>query len=316
MSSDPDRTPVRIGISSCLLGRAVRYDGGERRNDFLVARLGPFVRWVDVCPEVEIGLGIPRPPIRLERRGDGLRLTMPSTGADLTGQMRAYAAARTAELADAGLCGFVLKSRSPSCGPAEVEVLDPHEGVRPSGRGLFAEALILGLPDLPVEDESRLEDPRVRENFVAAAFARRRWLETVAGGLDVRSLRSFHRRHEALLESRQPGADDRLGQTLARADAGTAHGYRCAFFQVMRRVPGPEDHARVLRREVERSAVIGSVAKAELEERVEAYLAGSVPLSDLLDRVRRLAVDGGDERLRRQVYLRPHPPELGLLDRV
>src|SRR5205085_12236099 len=138
------RVRPRVVISACLLGRAVRWDGGHKRAPDLLAALGRRVEWVPVCPEVELGLGVPREPIRLVRVGDDTRLVVTTTGEDLTEKMRAYAAWRTQGLASLELDGYVLKSKSPSCGL----------GRDPAGRGLFAEALQTGMPCLPMEDDA------------------------------------------------------------------------------------------------------------------------------------------------------------------
>jgi uncharacterized protein YbbK (DUF523 family) len=172
--TEPPR--VRLGISACLLGQEVRYNGGHKRDAFLTDVLGRWVDWVDVCPEVEIGLGTPRPSMRLVRIGRGeeaqVRLVTPETGVDHTEAMRSWAARRVEELARLDLDGYILKKGSPSCGLERVE-LHPEEGGAPSqeARGLFAEALLRRLPDLPVEDEGRLQDPALRERFVARVFA-------------------------------------------------------------------------------------------------------------------------------------------------
>jgi len=160
----------RVGVSACLLGQAVRYNGGHKRDALLTEALGPHVEWIPVCPEVELGMGTPRPPIRLERQdGREIRLVMPSTGGDYTDAMRAFAGRRVETLTEMGLDGYVLKQGSPSCGMERVEV---HGAGAPSqdGRGLFAEVLIARLPRLPVEEEGRLRDPLLRESFLARVF--------------------------------------------------------------------------------------------------------------------------------------------------
>jgi len=175
MARIPTPPRPRIGVSSCLLGEAVRYNGGHKRDAFLLDVLGPYVEWVAVCPEVEIGLGTPRPAIRLVRIGQGdrdnIRLVTPETGADHTAAMRRWAERRVEELAAADLDGYVLKKGSPSCGMEQIE-LYPSEGGAPdkTGRGLFAAALLERLPHLPVEDEGRLNDPLVRESFISRVF--------------------------------------------------------------------------------------------------------------------------------------------------
>lgn len=166
---EPASARPRVGVSACLLGERVRYDGGHKRDRRVIDLLGPLVEFVPVCPEMEIGLGTPRPPIRLVDGGrGGVRLEEPSSGRDLTGRMTRFAGRRTADLATAGLDGFVLKADSPSCGPGRVKVW-PRRGGRPArrGRGLFAEALARRLPGLPVADEESLRTPRARREFLA-----------------------------------------------------------------------------------------------------------------------------------------------------
>ena len=163
---------LRIGVSACLLGAEVRYDGGHKRDPVLTETLAPFVEWIPVCPEVELGLGIPRDTLRLVGDPGAPRLVVERTDEDLTARMRGFAAARVAELARLGLDGYVLKSASPSCGLFGVPVHDGRD--RGTGRGLFAAALVDALPALPVEEEGRLADPAVRQDFLERAFARRR----------------------------------------------------------------------------------------------------------------------------------------------
>jgi uncharacterized protein YbbK (DUF523 family) len=168
--------PLRLGVSACLLGHAVRHDGRHKRDPLLTGLLGPLVEWVPVCPEVELGLGIPRPAIRLERARGGIRLIEPRSGDDLSLPMRSLAGERVAQLESLGLSGYVFKKDSPSCGLERVRVWSRESGHPPerSGRGLFAAVLTERLPLLPVEEEDRLHDPRVRENFIERAFAYRR----------------------------------------------------------------------------------------------------------------------------------------------
>ena len=160
----------RIGISACLLGQEVRYDGAHKRDAFLTEVLGFYVEWVPVCPEVELGMGTPRPPIRLERHGGEIRLVMPSTGEDYTAAMRSFAERRVGELAKLDLDGYILKKDSPSCGLEDVKVHCGAGASSTEGRGLFAEVLTARLPDLPVEEEGRLEDAPLRETFVRQVF--------------------------------------------------------------------------------------------------------------------------------------------------
>jgi uncharacterized protein YbbK (DUF523 family) len=206
---------VRLGISACLLGQEVRYNGGHKRDAFLTGILGSYVDWVDVCPEVEIGLGTPRPSMRLVRIGRGeeaqVRLVTPETGIDHTEAMRDWSARRVEELAGLELDGYVLKKDSPSCGMERVK-LYPEEGGAPNkeARGLFAEALLGRLPHLPVEEEGRLNDPLLRENFIARVFAHARWRQNEAAGWTRAALMRFHERHKLLLMARNQAGMRRL----------------------------------------------------------------------------------------------------------
>jgi uncharacterized protein YbbK (DUF523 family) len=171
----------RIGISACLLGAPVRYDGGHKRDGVLVETVGRYVEWVPVCPEEEAGFGTPREPMRLQasdpRRGDrrggreSVSLVVIRTGEDVTARLYELAERRAGELARAGLSGFILKKDSPSCGIEGVPVHDPGGAAQRVGRGLFADALIRRIPQLPVEDEGRLADPRLRQDFIERVLA-------------------------------------------------------------------------------------------------------------------------------------------------
>lgn len=163
---------LKIGISSCLLGQEVRFDGGHKRDAFLADTLGPQVEWVPVCPEVEMGLGIPREPLGLVRAADNtLRMITTSTGVDHTETMTRWASTRLEELAQEDLCGYVLKKDSPSCGMEHVKTYSDGGTPERNGRGLFAAALMRRFPSLPVEEEGRLADPRIREDFIARVCA-------------------------------------------------------------------------------------------------------------------------------------------------
>ena len=165
---------IRVGISACLLGAEVRWNGGHKLDPHLTDMLGQWFEWVPVCPEVELGLGVPREPLRLEGDPAGPRLVFRDTRRDITDSMAAFAAARCDLLAAENLCGFLLKSESPSCGMERVEVHGEAAGTGRSGVGAFARVLLERLPLLPIEEEARLHDPRLREKFIERVFAYRR----------------------------------------------------------------------------------------------------------------------------------------------
>ena len=207
---------IRLGVSACLLGERVRYDGGHKRDRFLTDVLGDFVEWVPVCPEVEIGLGTPRDAIRLVGREAAPRLVVERTGEDLTARMTRFAEAKAAALRE--LDGYVLKRASPTCGLHRVRVYGEDGVLRGAGRGLFAAALTRHLPLLPVEEEGRLTDPAIRENFIERVFAAARWRTFVAARPGAAALVAFHTAQKLAVLAHSPPHYARLGRLVA--DAG------------------------------------------------------------------------------------------------
>ena len=161
--------PVRIGISSCLLGEKVRFDGGHKRDGFLTETLGPHVEWVPVCPEIEIGLGSPRESLRLVGDSDDVSLVAPKSGTDLTSDMRRFARSWAKQVDRQDLCGFIFKKDSPSCGLHRVRVYGTKGMPRRDGRGIFAHEVTDAHPLLPVEEEGRLSDPALRASWSASS---------------------------------------------------------------------------------------------------------------------------------------------------
>ncbi len=195
-----DEEPIRIGVSSCLLGAEVRYDGGHKRDRYIAEVLCEFFEWVPVCPEVEIGLGVPRPPIRLLKGQAAPRLVEPDSGEDLTERMESFARKRLAELQEAGLDGFILKSRSPSCGMEGVEVLGAGRSSTKDGAGIFARVLMEGWADLPVAEEGWLGEPHLCGDFVERVLRHHRGRITALLDLDPGRLTDLRANHQLLLE--------------------------------------------------------------------------------------------------------------------
>jgi uncharacterized protein YbgA (DUF1722 family)/uncharacterized protein YbbK (DUF523 family) len=320
--STPDPPRLRIGVSACLLGQEVRYNGGHKRDAFLTDTFGRYVEWVAVCPEVEVGMGTPRPPIRLERQGEEIRLVMPGTGEDYTDAMRAWAECRVAALGEMDLDGYVLKKDSPSCGMERVKVYSGEGAPSKDGRGLFAETLMARLPDLPVEEEGRLNDPLLRENFIARVFVHHRWREGEKEGWTRASLMRFHERHKFLLMARNQNGMRRLGRLLGDSGKGTpadglAAAYRQGLTEVLRRPATRRGHTNVLQHLAGYvSDALGSADRAELAETIERYRLGLVPLIVPLTLIRHHVRRQGVEYLQGQAYLEPHPYELMLLNHV
>jgi uncharacterized protein YbbK (DUF523 family)/uncharacterized protein YbgA (DUF1722 family) len=282
MNPPPAPVKLRIGVSACLLGREVRYDGGHKRDSFLLDTLGPHVEWVAVCPEVEVGMGTPRPPIRLERRGEEVRLLMPSTGGDYTDAMRGWAARRVEDLAALDLDGYVLKKGSPSCGMERVKVYAKGGLVAKEGRGVFAAALLARLPDLPVEEEGRLDDPALRETFIVRVLVHRRWREGEREGWTRAALMRFHEWHKLLLMARNQAGLRRLGRLLGEPGRRTppqelAAAYRRGLTEVLRRPATRKGRTNVLHHLAD--YVSDALDRDETAEAIERYRLGRVPLA-------------------------------------
>ncbi|HET9213040.1 MAG TPA: DUF523 and DUF1722 domain-containing protein [Thermoanaerobaculia bacterium] len=320
--SAPEPPKLRVGVSACLLGQEVRYNGGHKRDAFLTDTFGRYVEWVAICPEVEVGMGTPRPPIRLERRGDETRLVMPSTGEDYTDAMRSWAQRRVAALIGMDLDGYVLKKDSPSCGMERVKVYHGAGAPSKDGRGLFAEALMARLPDLPVEEEGRLNDPLLRANFIARVFVHHRWREGEREGWTRASLMRFHERHKFLLMARNQNGMRRLGRLLGDSGKETpapelAAAYRRGLTEVLRRPATRRGHTNVLQHLAGYvSDALDPADRAELAGTIERYRLGLVPLIVPLTLIRHHVRRQGVEYLQGQAYLEPHPYELMLLDHV
>jgi uncharacterized protein YbbK (DUF523 family) len=241
---------IRIGVSACLLGRNVRYDGGHKHDRFVTDTLGTWFEWVPVCPEVEMGLSVPRPTLRLSGAPENPRLEMPETGEDHTAAMKSFSRARLDALEALDLCGYLLKSDSPSCGMERVRVHAPSGMSSRHGTGLFARALLDRFPLLPVEEEGRLGNPVLRENWIERVFAYRRWRAAVSKGLTVGRLLEFHARHEFLLLSHDPERYRRLGVLVAgakaRPRAALVAAYGTLFMETLRARATTKKHAAVL----------------------------------------------------------------------
>lgn len=313
--------PIRVGVSSCLLGRKVRYDGGHKRDRYLTDVLGDWFDWVSVCPEVEIGLGTPRPTIRLERGADAARLIEPKTGEDLTERMHVYSEERIDKLRELDLDGYILKRASPSCGMERVKVWSDKGMPEKKGVGVFARVLLERWPNLPVEEEGRLNDPVLRENFIERIFCRHRWRSLNREGLTRANLVAFHTAHKMLLRAHNEAGYRRLGVLVGsfgkRPDPEIFSDYEDEFFAILGRRATPKRHVNVLQHAIGYlKTSIEAEDKQELLGLIEDYRLGLVPLvvpvTLLRHHVRRHQIP----YLAGQLYLEPHPKELMLRNRV
>jgi len=171
----------RIGISACLLGQKVRHDGGHKRDLFVTEILSRFVEWVPVCPELEAGMGVPRETVRLMGNPSNPRMVADRSGKDWSREMEVYSRKRLEKLSGMNLSGYILKKNSPSCGMERVKVYGKGGAPKLKGRGLFAQSLMTAFPLLPVEEEGRLNDLALRENFIARVFAYHRRQNLLSG---------------------------------------------------------------------------------------------------------------------------------------
>jgi uncharacterized protein YbgA (DUF1722 family)/uncharacterized protein YbbK (DUF523 family) len=308
---------VRIGISSCLLGQEVRYDGGHKKDSLVTGALSHFMTFVPVCPEVESGMPVPRPPVRLVRLGSRIRLVDPKHGVDHTESMASWSEAKVRELSKLDLSGYILKKDSPSCGMERVKVYSSKgPGVR-DGVGLFAQELLRKLPLLPVEEEGRLNDPLLRENFIERVFAYRRLRALFAARWTVGDLVRFHTAEKLLLLAHEPRSYQVLGRLVAtarkhpRAEVETSYGE--TFTQALRVLATRGKNCNVLQHMAGYfKDRLGPGEKAELQETIADYRRGLVPLVVPITLLRHHLRKHGSPYLEGQSYLEPHPRELML----
>jgi uncharacterized protein YbgA (DUF1722 family)/uncharacterized protein YbbK (DUF523 family) len=307
---------IRMGISACLLGQSVRYDGGHSLDPFLRDGLGRFVEWVPVCPETECGLGVPREAMHLVDGGGPPRLVTRETGADHTDRLLAWAGKKVAALARAGLCGFVFKSKSPSSGLSGVKVY-PADGSLPkkNGTGLFTAEFMKAFPLVPVEDDSRLNDPELRENFIERIFVYGRWMEVMEANPTPAAWTAFHAAHKLLIMAHSPAAATGLGRLAAEAgDVGIREKslvYLSGLMAALRIPATVKKNVNVLQH------IMGYFKKnltpnekRECLEVIGNYGRGLVPLAVPVTLLGRHVRRFDQPYLKSQWYLHPAPAEL------
>ena len=312
---------IRIGISACLLGQKVRYDGGHKHDRYLTDTLGDYFEWVPVCPEMELGLGIPRPTMRLEQHEGGTRLIVPDSGCDLTVPMSRYSSTKVEELAAAELCGYILKSDSPSCGMERVRIYGRGGMPARKGRGLFAAALLERIPQLPVEEEGRLCDPRLRENWIERVFAFSRLRSLCSRKWTTGDLVGFHTAHKLAVLAHSPEAYRTLGRIVARS--GSVPGrelkalYQQEFMGSLKTIATSGRHANVLQHMAGYfKRDLDEASRKELADLIEDYRKGQIPLIVPVTLIRHYVRRFDVSYLAGQTYLNPHPKELALRNHV
>lgn len=304
---------ISLGISSCLLGQKVRFDGNHKLDSYLTETLGKYFEWVPVCPEVAIGLGVPRPPIRLVGSPEAPRAVgVKDNSLDVTDKLAAYGRHQARQLDE--LSGYVFKSKSPSCGIERVKIYQRSGIPAKKGRGIYVEAFLAGQPWLPVEEEGRLSNPRWRENFIERVFAYRRWQDLVARGLTASRLVDFHTRHKLALMAHDVESSSALGRFVAQAGRRPSkelgHDYIDRFMAALRRPATPARHANVMMHlmgYLKKELV--AIDKAELLELIHAYRQGVLPLASPLTLLRHHFRRYPDPYISSQTYLHPDPRE-------
>jgi len=309
---------IRLGISRCLLGEHVRYDGGHKLDHFLRDALGRYAEYIPVCPEVECGLGVPREAMRLVGDPASPRLRTIKGGVDLTERMQTFAAQRVDELAGLNLCGFVFKSGSPSSGMERVKVYPEGGGMAAlKGVGLFAAAYMARFPCIPVEENGRLNDPDLRENFIERVFVMHRWRQLQAEGLTLGKLVEFHSRLKLLVMAHSNKHYTELGRLVAHGKdhplPELADRYLSLVMEALRLKATVKKNVNVL------AHVMGyfkrqltADEKQELLEVLDAYARELVPLIVPVTLLNHYVRKYGQDYLATQVYLHPHPAELKL----
>jgi len=312
---------IRLGVSQCLMGDRVRYDGGHKLDHFIRDTLGAYVDFVPVCPEVECGLGVPREAMRLEGDVEAPRLVTVRTKVDLTDQMLQWASQRVRELEKEDLCGFIFKSKSPSSGMERVKIYTDNGMPVMRGVGLFARAFKEHFPLLPVEEEGRLHDPLLRENFIEGIFALKRWRETLKGKKSMGRLVQFHTANKLLLLSHSPTHYRSMGQLVAQGKElplTDCYGrYGTFLLEVLHLKPSVKKHVNVLQHMMGYfKKVLSSDEKQELLEVISTYHQGLTPLIVPITLFNHYVRKYQVPYLAQQTYLNPHPTALKLRNHV
>jgi uncharacterized protein YbgA (DUF1722 family)/uncharacterized protein YbbK (DUF523 family) len=312
---------IKIGVSSCLLGNEVRYDGGHKRDRYITDVLGAHMEFVPVCPEVEVGFGVPRETLRLEGDIDAPRLITTQTRVDHTDRMIAWARRRVRELEKESLCGFIFKKGSPSSGMMRVKVYGKKNQPVMKGAGLFARTFMEHFPLLPAEEEGRLHDPTIRENFIERIFTLRRWRDTVQGDRRLGRLVDFHTRHKLLILSHSPKSYQAMGRLVAQGKTRDTkvlfNTYEQLLMEALRLNATVKKNVNVLQHMAGYfKRVLTADEKKEMQALIDQYHQSLVPLIVPVTLINHYMRKYDQAYLKEQVYLNPHPVELKLRNHV
>jgi uncharacterized protein YbgA (DUF1722 family)/uncharacterized protein YbbK (DUF523 family) len=312
---------IRLGISTCLLGEPVRYDGGHKRDRFITDTLGQYVEFVPVCPETECGLGIPRESMRLQGDPASPRLITSRTGVDHTDRMVAWAERRLRELENDDVCGFIFKSDSPSSGMERVRVYSDKGMPERKGVGIFARMFMEHFPLLPVEEEGRLHDPKLRENFIESIFALKRWRDLLKDHPTRGKLVAFQTDQKLLILSHSSKHNQLMGKLVAEAKQVPLEKlyreYEALFVAALRVKTTVKKNTNVLQHMMGYfKKELSADEKQELLEVINGYHEGLAPLIVPITLLKHYVRKYDQPYLKEQVYLNPHPVELKLRNHV
>jgi uncharacterized protein YbgA (DUF1722 family)/uncharacterized protein YbbK (DUF523 family) len=308
---------IPIGISSCLLGENVRFDGGNKHNTYITATLGEYFEFHPFCPEVAIGLGTPRPAIHLTKIDEQIRCVgVKDASVDVTERLRDYAAETNPLFSQ--LCGYILKKDSPSCGMERVKVYtrgQPHR----DGVGIYAEEMMANNPLMPVEDEGRLGDAGLRENFIQRVYVYHRWCELLKDGLTLAKLTRFHARHKLIIMSH--GDYQPLGRLLTTANSENlthiADEYISQLMTMLKKVVTRGQHVNVLQHiQGYLKKDLSADDKVELGEIFSRYQNGELPLIVPLTLLKHHFRKTPDPYIEDSFYMSPYPQELNLINQL
>ena len=311
-------TGIRLGVSACLLGHEVRYDGGHKYDSWVVDTLGKYCDYIHLCPEHDCGMPIPREALNLKGSKDDYRMLTNKTAKDYTEQMLSWSAPVIESLKKEHLCGYILKSKSPSCGFQRVKVYPLHGGAAAkTGVGIFARELLKAFPYLPVEEEGRLHDPVLRENFIERVFVTHSWNILVQEGLSPGSLVRFHTRHKYLLMAHSPQHYREMGKLVAEVKSYPIDEFADIYFAKLMSACAlhatPSKHQNVLLHLLGYfKNDLDSFEKQELILLISQYKDGIIPLIVPVTLLNHYVRKYNKEYLAEQVYLQPHPIELKL----
>ena len=312
---------IKLGISTCLLGENVRYDGGHKLDRFLTDTLGQYVEYVPVCPEVECGLGVPRESMHLEGDPDSPRLVTTRTKQDMTERMVRWAQKRVVELEKEDLCGFIFKNDSPSSGMEGIRVYNKKGLPVKKGVGIFARIFMDRFPLLPVEDEGHLHDPELRENFIERIFTLKRWREVLSKKESRGNVVDFHTKHKLLILSHSQKYYQTMGKLVAGAKdlplRELYRQYQTLLMESLELKTTPKKNANVLQHMMGYfRGQLSSDEKKELLEVIDLYRKELIPLIVPITLINHYVRKYDQPYLKEQIYLNPHPIELQLRNHV